>query len=150
MSSDHSSRGAAATKYHNEEWLGSETPVSVSCGVEDVCGFRLSCQRRTPSLIRDSSCGVNPALRCTNQAHSPRNTNSRSPAKICGRPKRSRVKNLPMQGRGVFYHVPGRFWQLYSGSSISGKFRYGRAQRKPDPTSERRPTTTAGAECLPI
>src|SRR5437868_5233045 len=118
MSSGHTSRGAVATKYHNEEWLGSETPVSVSCRVGDVCGFRLSLQRRTPSLMRDSSCGVNPALRCTNQEHSPRNTSSRSPAKICGRPKRSRVKNLPMQGRGVFYHVPGRFWQLYSGSSI--------------------------------
>src|SRR5256886_15181432 len=129
-------------RYHSCEWLGSKTPVpiasralSFSCEGGDLWRLRSSFHRWSPSLIRDSSRRVKPALRFTNQAHCPRNTSSRSPAKTCGRPKRSRVKNPPMQRRRVFYHVPGRFWQFYlerSAMEEPKESSQGRPNRQPE------------------
>src|SRR5919108_1552746 len=44
-------------------------------------------------------------LRSTSHAHCARKTSSSIPARTCGCPKRSRVKNLLINRERVFYHV---------------------------------------------
>src|SRR5256712_6997564 len=49
--------------------------------------------------------GITNRLGFTSHAHGPKKTSSSVPARTCGRPKRSRVKNLPKNRERVFYHV---------------------------------------------
>src|SRR2546430_212518 len=49
--------------------------------------------------------GATNLLRFTSHAHCARKISSSVPARTCGRPKRSRVKNLPINRERVFYHV---------------------------------------------
>src|SRR5437867_4771879 len=57
-------------------------------------------------------------VRPASHTHSARKTSNSNPAKACGSPKRSRVKNPLIGRRGVFYHV----WRC------SGNFSYGRTK----------------------
>src|SRR5256885_6126692 len=53
--------------------------------------------------------GATNRLRFTSHAHCAKKISSSVPARTCGRPKRSRVKNLPINRERVFYHVGQRF-----------------------------------------
>src|SRR5207247_3243170 len=53
--------------------------------------------------------GFTNRLRFTSHAHCAKKISSSVPATTCGRPKRSRVNNLPINRERVFYHVGQRF-----------------------------------------
>src|SRR5205823_2393852 len=50
--------------------------------------------------------GFTNRLRFTSHAHCAKKISSSVPATTCGRPKRSRVKNLPINRERVFYYLP--------------------------------------------